>query len=96
MLESQPQFHIKEDESPRSLNRSWARLIQKIYEIDPLICPKCRGDMRIVAFIEGYKIVKKILDYLGIYKLERKRPSPRINTTPEEFNIHLMLQVQLI
>jgi hypothetical protein len=24
-------------------NRTWARLIQKIYEIDPLTCPKCQG-----------------------------------------------------
>ncbi|GAG92604.1 unnamed protein product, partial [marine sediment metagenome] len=65
--ENQPQFHIIEDESPRSLNRSWARLIQKIYEVDPLICPKCGGDMKVIAFIEDYRIVKKILDYLGIY-----------------------------
>jgi len=21
--------------------RNWARLIQKIYEVDPLVCPKC-------------------------------------------------------
>jgi hypothetical protein len=23
--------------------RHWARLIQKIYEVDPLVCPKCKG-----------------------------------------------------
>ncbi|MFZ3085173.1 MAG: hypothetical protein WA097_00830, partial [Candidatus Hydromicrobium sp.] len=38
--ESQPEFHIIEDESPKNLNRSWARLIMKIYEVDPLICPQ--------------------------------------------------------
>ena len=27
--ESESQFHIIEDESPRSLNRSWARLTQE-------------------------------------------------------------------
>ncbi|MFH0960898.1 MAG: hypothetical protein V1897_19610, partial [Pseudomonadota bacterium] len=27
--------------------RNWARLIQKIYEVDPLVCPKCKGAMRI-------------------------------------------------
>ncbi|MBC8390483.1 MAG: transposase, partial [Actinobacteria bacterium] len=62
--ESQPQFHIIEDDSPGRPNRSWARLIQKIYEVDPLLCPKCGGEMRIIAFIEDYKVVKKILDYL--------------------------------
>ena len=31
--------------------KNWARLIQKIHEGDPLTCPKCRGRMRIIAFI---------------------------------------------
>ena len=52
----------------------------KIYEVDSLICPRCGGDMRIIAFIEDYKIVKKILDYLRIYKFGKKRSPPRINT----------------
>jgi len=56
--DSQPEHHIIEDETPRGLNRSWARLIQKIYEVDPLLCPVCRGQMKIIAFIEDYKVVK--------------------------------------
>ncbi len=35
---------------PRWLNRSWARLIQKIYEVDPLTCPRCGKKMRIITF----------------------------------------------
>ncbi len=27
----------------------WARLIRKVYESDPLECPKCHGPMRIIA-----------------------------------------------
>ena len=87
--EDEPEFHIIEDESPGSLNKSWARLIQKIYEVDPLICPKCGAEMRIIAFIEDYKIVKKILDWLGIYEFERERPPPRIEATPDEFNDYI-------
>ena len=79
------QWHIIEDENPKSLNRSWARLIKKIYEIDPLICPKCGGNMRIIAFIEDYKVVRKILDWLGIDEFKRGRPPPGI-TTPNEFD----------
>jgi hypothetical protein len=33
--------------------------------------------MRIIAFIEDCKVVKKILDYLGIYEYKRDRPPPR-------------------
>lgn len=42
--------------------------------------------MRIIAFIEDYKIVKKILDYLGIYEFGKKRSPPKINTYPDEFD----------
>lgn len=47
---------------------SWARLIAKIYLDDPLICPKCRGQMKIVAFIEEDDVVAKILKYLGLWE----------------------------
>jgi len=47
----EPEFHIIEDECPGRLNRSWARLIQKIYEVDPLTCSRCGGQMRIITFI---------------------------------------------
>jgi hypothetical protein len=33
-------------------NRTRARLIQKIYEVDPLTCPKCQGGMKTISFIE--------------------------------------------
>ena len=71
--DSQPEYHIIEDDSYRGLNRSWARLIQKIYEVESLLCPHCRKKMKIIAFIEDQKVVKKILDYLGIYEFDNKR-----------------------
>ena len=36
--------------SPEQFAQNWARLIQKIYEVDPLVCPQCQGDMSIIAF----------------------------------------------
>ena len=54
--------------------------------MDPLTCPKCGGDMRIIAFIEDYKVVKKILDYLGIYEFERDRPPPRVLAVADNFD----------
>lgn len=35
----------------RQASSTWARLIKKIFETDPLLCP-CGGRMRIVSFIE--------------------------------------------
>ena len=42
----------------------WARLISKIYEVEPLICTKCGGDMKVVAVITDSVEVEKILRHL--------------------------------
>jgi len=44
--------------SPKQ-RKTWARLIQKIYEVYPLTCPKCQGSMKIISFIEKAEVVKK-------------------------------------
>jgi len=43
---------------------SWARLIRKIYEIDPLVCKKCRSPMKVLAIITDPGEVKNILRHL--------------------------------
>ena len=40
---------------------SWARLIHKIFEVDPLLYPNCGKEMKIIAFITNHQEVKKIL-----------------------------------
>jgi hypothetical protein len=40
----------------KAFRKNWARLIQKIYEVDPLVCPKCQGAMRIISFIEDPQV----------------------------------------
>lgn len=44
---------------------AWARLIRKVYEADPLECPKCKGPMRIIALIDDPKVIRRILEHLG-------------------------------
>jgi hypothetical protein len=61
--------------------RNWARLIQKIYEVDPLVCPKCSGAMRVIAFIEEPDVIKKILKHLDLCDVKRK-PRPTANAPP--------------
>jgi hypothetical protein len=41
---------------------------------------------KLIAFIKDYKIVKKILNYLEIYEIGKKRSPTRINTYPDEFD----------
>jgi hypothetical protein len=45
---------------------SWAACIKRIYEIDPLECPKCKAQMRIIAFIQDAHSIKDIMKAQGI------------------------------
>ena len=65
----------------KAFRKSWARLIQKIYEVDPLVCPKCKGAMRIISSIEEPSVIRAILDHLGLW-LARARPPPKIHDPP--------------
>jgi len=48
-----------------ALRRGWAQLLRRVYETDPLVCPRCQGVMRVVAFITEGRIIRRILDHLG-------------------------------
>ena len=55
-----------EDEaSEKEKNSSWARLIQKVYEIDPLVCDKCGYKMRVVAVIMDIAEIMRIKTHLA-------------------------------
>ncbi len=32
----------------RAAKASWERLIQKVYEVDPMLCPHCGAEMRLM------------------------------------------------
>ena len=44
----------------------WAVLIARIYEVFPLLCPKCGGQMRLIAFITEGVQIRRILDHIGV------------------------------
>ncbi len=52
------------DISEKASRKTWARLIAKIYEIDPFICPKCGSEMKVIAIIQDSTEIKKILKHL--------------------------------
>ena len=40
------------DSAPSLRQQSWARMLRKVFEVDPLLCPRCRNvEMGIVAWI---------------------------------------------
>jgi hypothetical protein len=48
----------------REARRRWAELLRRIFEIDPLECPRCGHEMRIVAFITEPHVIDRILNHL--------------------------------
>lgn len=64
------------DESRKPVSKQWAIWIKKVYEVNPLVCPKCGGQMKIVAFIHDAKVIKDIAASLG---LQAWRAPPKIN-----------------
>ena len=43
----------------------WAVLIARIYEVIPLLCPLCGGQMRLIAFITHSADIRQILEHIG-------------------------------
>ena len=51
----------------KACRKSWSRLIQKIYETDPQVCPRCNGTMRIISSIEDPSVIRDFLNHLGLW-----------------------------
>ncbi|MHC4083537.1 MAG: IS91 family transposase [Planctomycetota bacterium] len=59
---------IHDDHTPRPVaRRRWAALIKRIWQVDPLTCPRCGGRMKIVSFISPAQrdVIDRILDHGG-------------------------------
>jgi len=48
-----------------------------VHSIDPLICPKCGGTMRIASFIEDHKVIDKIIKHLNLTFKAARPPPPQ-------------------
>jgi hypothetical protein len=74
-------------EFERKRRRRWARLLAKVYGIDPEVCPACGERMRIVSaftFPEQDSIIERILKHLKIWDPPWKKVrSPRGPPPPD-------------
>ena len=84
---------VDSDITKKELRRNWARLIQKVYYTDPLLCPKCCGRMRIISIIEDLTVVKKILIHLNLWVMKNHDPPP-ISSPDIEFACRQVQRVQ--
>lgn len=74
----QPQPAIP-TEQPRRPRPRWRQLIIQVWGSDPLQCPHCRGQMRLIEVIEKEPGIRKTLEPLGLWAatIERRRHPPR-------------------
>ena len=59
-------LRMSEEELKPVPSKGWAAMIRKVYEVDPMLCPKCEGPMKVVTFITDYVAVDRIIDHLPI------------------------------
>jgi hypothetical protein len=61
-------------------SQSWAMLIKRVYEVDPLCCPKCGGQMKVVSFIEPpqAEVIEAILKHCGLWQASAPRAPPDV------------------
>ncbi|MFQ5973878.1 MAG: transposase [Alphaproteobacteria bacterium] len=62
-----------------AVRKRWAALIHRVYQIDPLTCPRCGATMRIVSVITAPHLVRRILDHLA-HTAASSRAPPRGDT----------------
>jgi hypothetical protein len=64
--------------SAKQARRRWAALIKQVYEVDPLVCPMCGGQLKIISFIERRQreVIEKILRHCGLWEEPSARAPP--------------------
>ena len=66
---------VSEHHPRRIPSKKWRELIRKVWEADPLLCPNCGREMRIVALINERDVIERILRHLRLWE-----PSGRVVT----------------
>ncbi len=64
-IENKTKAMQEETEKTKKVSQNWAKLIAKIYEVDPLICSSCGNKIKIIAFVTHAAQIRLILCGIG-------------------------------
>jgi hypothetical protein len=53
-------------------------MIREVYEVDPLVCPQCGGQMKVISFLTDYAVVDRIISHLRLTFVAERPPPPQI------------------
>ena len=73
-----PAFVDPDDPSEVARRRSWARMLQRIFEVDPLTCARCGETMQIIGFVTQPAVIDRILRH----RREKRLTSPFESRAP--------------
>ncbi|MCP5055691.1 MAG: hypothetical protein GY937_03080, partial [bacterium] len=68
---------------------AWADLLQRVFEVDALCCPRCGEPMRLLAAIEDPDVARKILECLGLPARGPPlgaAPGPSVDSDPDSWD----------
>ena len=70
-----------EESAATGSSQAWAMLIKRVYEMDPLSCPECGGQMQVVSFIEPPQtdVIEAILKHCGLWESRSPRAPPEVH-----------------
>jgi len=57
---------VSEYHPPRIPSKKWRELIKKVWEVDPLICPHCGAEMKLITLIDDDEVIEN--KRLGTHK----------------------------
>ena len=69
---------------PRFGRLPWAVLLKRVFLVDVLECPKCKGRMKILAAVTAPASVRRILNHLG---LPSEAPRPQAARPPPQLEL---------
>ena len=63
-------------------------LIKRVFEVDPLSCPRCGGRMKVVAFIDPPQgeVIEKIPRHCGLRHCSTPRAPPDVDRLVHELD----------
>jgi len=59
----------EEDGLPKS-RATWARLLRMVFEVDPLACPRCGAEMRVISVITEPALIHRLLRHVRARKTQ--------------------------
>ena len=75
-LDDNPAPAARPTSVPSAYRLDWAALLKRVFGVDVMVCSKCQGQMKVLAFLEDPKVVKGILMHLGL----RAEPLPAVRS----------------